>query len=65
MSQKQIQAWKDQLPDDLTYGEFEEDFLIEGRHYQHGAWNTDGDWWLAWNTDDEFQKQLGELGVPS
>lgn len=57
-----IQSWKDQLPNDLTYGEFEEDFLIEGRHYRHGAWNAAGDWWLAWNTDEEFQKQLQELG---
>lgn len=60
MIKKQIQAWKDQLPDDLKYGEFDEDFLIfsakdyvpGGKHCKHGAWNTDGYWWMAWNTDE-------------
>ncbi len=42
-SNEQIQAWKDQLPSDLTYGTFDEDFDVEGVHYEHGAWNSDGD----------------------
>ena len=61
-SKKQIKAWKEQLPDDIKYGKFEKDFLIDGKHYKHGAWNTSGDWWLAWNTDDEFQKHLWAIG---
>lgn len=54
-------TWEERLPEGLDYGEFEEDHMIEGTHYQHGAWNTDGDWVLAWNTDTEFAEQLGQL----
>lgn len=58
---EQIAEWKAQLPDDLRFGEFERDFLIERKHYRYGAWNTAGDWWLAWNTDEEFQQQLSTM----
>ena len=53
-----MQAWQEQLADDLRVGTFQEDFDINGRHYRFGAWNTTGDWWLAWNTEEEFQRQL-------
>lgn len=56
-----ISDWKSRLPDDLVFGTFEDDFLVEGRHYRYGAWNTAGDWWLAWNTEEEFQRQICEL----
>jgi hypothetical protein len=59
----QIQSWKDQLPADLTYGTFEEDFEIDGIHYEHGAWGRDGNYWLAWNTDEEFKSQFVEIEI--
>lgn len=54
----QIESWKKQLPEDLQFGEFEKDFEIEGRYYRYGAWNTAGDWWIAWNSEEEFQEQI-------
>jgi hypothetical protein len=59
-----LQIWQDRLPSDLTVGYFEPDFLIEGTHYRYGAWNTAGEWWLCWNTEEEFQKQLAECEFP-
>lgn len=56
-----IGSWKAALPSDLEFGEFEDEFTIEGRHYKYGAWNSAGDWWLAWNTDKEFKEQLSML----
>lgn len=56
-----VQSWIDRLPADLTYGTFAEDFRIDGSHYTHGAWNAGGEWWLAWNTEDEFAQQLASL----
>lgn len=50
-----------ELPDDLTPDLFEEDFDVEGNHYRYGAWNTAGDWVLAWNTESELREQLGDL----
>jgi hypothetical protein len=62
--QDQLRAWQDQLPDDLTVGRFEPDFDINGVHYQYGAWNSAGEWWLCWNTESEFQEQLASLEIP-
>lgn len=57
---EQEKDWQAALPEGLSFGEFSEDFLIDGVHcqYRYGAWNTDGDWVLAWNTDEEFAEQL-------
>ncbi len=57
---EQVQSWKDRLPNDLKYGIFADDFDIAGVHYKHGAWNLSGDYWMAWNTEEEFQEELDQ-----
>jgi hypothetical protein len=67
-TEKQIQSWKDRLPEDLTFGEFDEEFqssIWGGAHYQYGAWDTNGVWVLAWNTEAQFRQQVAALDEPS
>ncbi len=61
MGKEQIQKWRKQLPADLIFDVFAQDFDIEGVHYRYGAWNQQGNWWLAWNNDEEFQRQIAIL----
>jgi hypothetical protein len=60
---EQIRSWKEQLPADLTYGTFEEDFEIDGIHYEHGAWDREGNYWMSWNTNEEFKSQFVEIEI--
>jgi len=57
-NREQIDDWKSRLPSDLKFGTFVAFFDINGKYYRYGAWNTAGDWWLAWNTEEEFKQQL-------
>lgn len=62
------ELWASRLPDDLTLGEFDEDFRSAdwptGAWYHYGAWNQAGEWVLCWNTHNEFLKQLADLNEP-
>lgn len=57
-TEEKIARWKDRLPEDLRFGTFDPDFQVEGCYYRYGAWNDEGSWWLAWNTEEEFVKQI-------
>ncbi len=62
-NQTQIDSWESRLPEDLRFGTFEEDFMIEGKHYEFGAWSTAGNWVLAWDDETGFQGQLDWLAA--
>jgi hypothetical protein len=59
-SKSQIEIWKDQLPDGLIFGIFEDGFEFCGRCYIYGAWNTDGEPCIGWDHDAEFQQAISD-----
>lgn len=61
LAEMDIEIWKRELPSDLRFGTFADDFLIDGVHYVYGAWDVNGEWAMAWNTDEEYWSQLNAL----
>jgi len=57
------ERWGEMLPKDLSLDEFAPGFEVCGIIYKYGAWNESGNWWLAWNTEEELLEQLHQVDL--